>query len=64
MGSNENIADNVAVRLPNGKIQVTKSSNPSIVGRIFESEEEMKNMFPVNESGEASSSIILDSING
>lgn len=55
---------NKAIKLPNGKIQVMESTNPSIVGQIFDSEEVLYERFQVINEGKSEPFKILDSING
>lgn len=55
---------NKAIRLPNGKIQVMESTNSSIVGQTFDSEEALYERFQTINEGKSEPFKILDSING
>lgn len=55
---------NVGIRLPNGKVKMMKSANPSDKDKEFNSDEEFYKTFPnVNEGTGEISSLILDTIN-
>lgn len=57
-------AQNVGIRLPNGKVKMMKSANPSDKDKEFNSDEEFYKAFPnVNEGTGEISSLILDTIN-
>lgn len=55
---------NTAIRLPDGKIQVLESTNPSMVKQIFESEAALYERFQAINEGKLEPFKILDSING
>ena len=58
-------AENVGIRLPNGKVKMMKSKNPSDRNREFDSDAEFYKAFPnVNEGSGAVTSLILDMVNG
>lgn len=55
---------NIAIRLPNQKIQVLESNNPSLVKQIFESEDALNERFQaINEGKYDEPFKILESIN-
>lgn len=57
-------AKNVAIRLPNGKVKMMQSANPSDKNREFDSDEEFYKAFPnLNEGSNSVTSLILDTIN-
>jgi hypothetical protein len=57
-------AENVGIRLPNGKVKMMKSKNPSDKNREFNSDSDFYKAYPnVNEGSGALTSVILDMIN-
>jgi hypothetical protein len=57
-------AENIGIRLPNGKVKMMKAKNPSDKDREFNSDSEFYKTYPnVNEGSGTVNSLILDMIN-
>ena len=57
-------AKNIGIKLPNGKVKIMKSENPSDKGTELESETEFYKKYPNINEGSGVTSILLDTING